>query len=71
MRDADGGPNESATPQLVEELSVERDRISLMIADLLRSREVLDEVIGTAAQRLGVDTVPLAGASGPVASESA
>ncbi|MFQ6230459.1 MerR family transcriptional regulator [Nocardia sp. NPDC002869] len=45
MRDADGGANEFATPALVNELQVERDRIDRMIADLLRSREVLDEVI--------------------------
>jgi DNA-binding transcriptional MerR regulator len=49
MRDADGGPNEVATPKLVDELSAERDRINRMIADLVRSRDVLDEVIDTAA----------------------
>ncbi|MER5866701.1 MerR family transcriptional regulator [Kitasatospora sp. NPDC002040] len=52
MRDADGGPNERATPQLVDELSAERDRIDRMITDLVRSRDVLDEVIGTASGRL-------------------
>ena len=45
MRDTDGGANEYATPELVGELEVERARIDGMIADLLRSREVLDEVI--------------------------
>jgi DNA-binding transcriptional MerR regulator len=45
MRDTDGGANEFATPALVNELRVERERIDRMIADLLRSREVLDEVI--------------------------
>ncbi|NUS93316.1 MAG: MerR family transcriptional regulator [Nocardia sp.] len=45
MRDDDGGANEFATPELVGELEVERARIDRMIADLLRSREVLDEVI--------------------------
>lgn len=45
MRDTDGGGNESATPELVGELEIERDRINRMIADLLRSRDVLDEVI--------------------------
>ncbi|MFH8387122.1 MerR family transcriptional regulator [Kitasatospora sp. NPDC018058] len=49
MRDSDGGPNEIATPKLVEELTSERDRIDRMITDLLRSREVLDEVIVAAA----------------------
>ncbi|MFD4403392.1 MerR family transcriptional regulator [Nocardia sp. NPDC058499] len=45
MRDTDGGAGEHATPELVTELEVERDRINRMIADLVRSREVLDEVI--------------------------
>jgi DNA-binding transcriptional MerR regulator len=49
MRDADGGPNEHATRELVDELVVERERITRMIADLERSREVLDEVIDTAS----------------------
>ncbi len=48
MRDSDGGPNESATPWLAEELIGERERIDRAIADLTRSREILDEVIGTA-----------------------
>ncbi|WP_460539814.1 MerR family transcriptional regulator [Glycomyces halotolerans] len=48
MRDSDGGPNESATPWLVEELTAERGRIDRAIADLERSREILDEVIDTA-----------------------
>ncbi|MCY0938694.1 MerR family transcriptional regulator [Streptomyces sp. H34-S4] len=51
MRDADGGPNVRATPALVGELKTERDRIDRLIADLLRSREVLDEVIDAAAGR--------------------
>ncbi|WP_328390344.1 MerR family transcriptional regulator [Nocardia sp. NBC_00416] len=45
LRDTDGGAAESATPELVGELQVERARINRMIADLLRSRDVLDEVI--------------------------
>jgi DNA-binding transcriptional MerR regulator len=49
MKDADGRPNEIATPKLVGELSAERHRINRMIADLVRSREVLDEVIATAS----------------------
>jgi DNA-binding transcriptional MerR regulator len=51
MRDADGGPSEIATPQLVADLTGERERINRMIADLVRSRDVLDEVIDTAAGR--------------------
>jgi len=50
MRDADGGPSEIATPRLVTDLTGERDRINQMITDLIRSREVLDEVIGTASE---------------------
>jgi DNA-binding transcriptional MerR regulator len=50
MRDTDGGPNEVATPVLVDELTAERERIDRMIADLVRSREVLDEVIDTASE---------------------
>ncbi len=53
MRDPDGGPNERATPQLVTDLTAERDRIDQMIADLTTSRAVLDDVITTAAQDLG------------------
>ncbi|GAA4935879.1 MerR family transcriptional regulator [Streptomyces coeruleoprunus] len=52
MRDVDGGPNEFATPRLVEELVVERDRITRLMAELARSREVLDEVIGAASAGL-------------------
>ncbi|MFE9930420.1 MerR family transcriptional regulator [Streptomyces sp. NPDC005533] len=53
MRDEDGGPSVRATPQLVAELSAERERIDQLIGDLLRSREVLDEVIDAAAGRAG------------------
>jgi hypothetical protein len=53
MRDADGGPSEIADRKLVDELRTERERIDRMIADLLRSREILDEVIDAAA--LGTD----------------
>ncbi|MER7766423.1 MerR family transcriptional regulator [Kitasatospora sp. NPDC096140] len=49
MRDSDGSPSEIATPLLVEELTAERERIDRTINDLLRSREVLDEVIVTAS----------------------
>jgi DNA-binding transcriptional MerR regulator len=48
MRDADGGPSEIATPQLVTDLTEERERIDRMISDLVRSRDVLDDVIETA-----------------------
>ncbi|MFI0373687.1 MerR family transcriptional regulator [Actinomadura sp. 1N219] len=52
MRDADGGPSEIATPQLVIDLTAERDRIDHMIIDLVRSRDVLNEVIDTATDRI-------------------
>ncbi|GGL61995.1 MerR family transcriptional regulator [Streptomyces fumigatiscleroticus] len=52
MRDADGGPNEFATPQLVDELVAERERIDRMMADLARSREVLNEAIESASTGL-------------------
>ncbi|MFI9030018.1 MerR family transcriptional regulator [Streptomyces sp. NPDC053560] len=49
MRDHDGGPAETATPWLVEQLTAERARVDRSIKDLLYTREVLDEVIATAA----------------------
>ncbi|TNY35108.1 MerR family transcriptional regulator [Thermomonospora catenispora] len=52
MRDSDGGPSEIATPRLVADLIEERARIDRMINDLLRSREVLDEVIAAASRGL-------------------
>ncbi|GAA2787137.1 MerR family transcriptional regulator [Streptomyces showdoensis] len=52
MRDADGGPTEHTTGELVDELIVERDRIDRMILDLVRSRDVLDEVIDAATVRV-------------------
>ncbi|MEW1551712.1 MerR family transcriptional regulator [Streptomyces tsukubensis] len=48
MRDSDGGPAETATPQLVIWLTEERQRIDGLIGELMRSRDVLDEVIGAA-----------------------
>ncbi|MDR6980330.1 hypothetical protein J2X68_007070 [Streptomyces sp. 3330] len=48
MRDADGGPSAVATPRLGADLTAERDRIDRTIADLVRSRETLDEVIQVA-----------------------
>ncbi|SHN20034.1 MerR family transcriptional regulator [Cryptosporangium aurantiacum] len=49
MRDADGGPSAIATPQLVTDLTAERERIDRMITELTNSRAVLDEVIDAAA----------------------
>ena len=50
MRDTDGGPSEIATPQLVADLTSERDRIDRMMTELASSRDVLDGVITAAAQ---------------------
>jgi DNA-binding transcriptional MerR regulator len=52
MRDPDGAPNDRATPALVTSLTAERARINKLIADLTRSRAVLDDVIETAAREL-------------------
>ncbi|MEU2874585.1 MerR family transcriptional regulator [Streptomyces olivoreticuli] len=52
MRDVDGGPSERATGRLLSELAEERQRIDRTIADLVRSREVLDEVIEMASERI-------------------
>ncbi|RFU86670.1 MerR family transcriptional regulator [Streptomyces triticagri] len=49
MRDHDGGPAETATPWLLEQLTAERTRIDRSIDDLRHTREILDEVIATAA----------------------
>ncbi|AGJ55555.1 MerR-family transcriptional regulator [Streptomyces sp. PAMC 26508] len=49
VRDADGGPSAIATPRLMDDLTLERDRIDRRIDELRRSREVLDDVITTAA----------------------
>lgn len=48
MRDADGGPSRIATPQLVDDLVAERDRIDRMMVELANSRDVLDGVIKAA-----------------------
>ncbi|MET9568596.1 MerR family transcriptional regulator [Streptomyces virginiae] len=50
MRDEDGGPSVRATSALVAELVGERERIDRMIGELIRSREVLDEVIAAAGR---------------------
>ncbi|MEV8536698.1 MerR family transcriptional regulator [Streptomyces sp. NPDC051211] len=62
MRDTDGGPTARATPRLVSELTTERERLDRMITDLLRSREVLDEVIAAAAGRASPAPAPAAAA---------
>jgi hypothetical protein len=49
MRDADGGPAETATPALVSELTAERDRIDRTITELISSREILSQVIDAAS----------------------
>ncbi|MFD9871634.1 MerR family transcriptional regulator [Streptomyces niveus] len=49
MRDEDGGPSEAATPWLVADLTRQRARIDQQIADLVRTREVLDDVITAAS----------------------
>ncbi|MCO5974843.1 MerR family transcriptional regulator [Actinoallomurus sp. WRP6H-15] len=51
MRDADGGPAATASARLITDLAVERERINRQIHDLLRSRDVLDEVIIAASGR--------------------
>ncbi|MEU6667455.1 MerR family transcriptional regulator [Streptomyces sp. NPDC046727] len=64
MRDGDGTPSESATPRLVDELTAERGRLDRMIADLIRSRDVLDGIINTASTGLEPPTLPGANAGG-------
>ncbi|TVT19886.1 MerR family transcriptional regulator [Amycolatopsis rhizosphaerae] len=49
IRDADGGPSEIADRKLVDDLTREQQRIDAMIADLMRSREVLGDVIEAAS----------------------
>ncbi|MER7541217.1 MerR family transcriptional regulator [Streptomyces sp. NPDC097704] len=63
MRDADGAPSEIATRRLVDDLTAERDRINHMISDLIRSREVLEDVIATASA-VHASAVPRADAVG-------
>ncbi|MFI9155183.1 MerR family transcriptional regulator [Streptomyces sp. NPDC053367] len=60
MRDTDGRPNEVATPELVHKLAAERARIDRLITDLMRSRDVLDEVIDTASDDVTTAAVPRA-----------
>ncbi|MFF7249785.1 MerR family transcriptional regulator [Embleya sp. NPDC008237] len=49
IHDADGRPNDAATSELLDELAAQRHRIDRVITDLVRSRDVLDEVIAAAA----------------------
>lgn len=53
MRDVDGGPAESATPRLVEDLVAERARLEKQIRELTSRRAVLDDVIAAASEGLG------------------
>lgn len=50
MRDVDGGPTKCADPRLVETLTSERDRMDHLIADLRKSRRLLNEVIAAAEE---------------------
>ncbi|TDC93308.1 MerR family transcriptional regulator [Nonomuraea deserti] len=45
LGDGEGGPGQVASPWLADQLTRERERIDRMIGDLVRSREVLDDVI--------------------------
>jgi DNA-binding transcriptional MerR regulator len=58
MRDADGGPNEQATPRLLQELLSERQRIDRQIAEMERTRCVLDDVIANASGERTRDAEP-------------
>ncbi|PSK92412.1 DNA-binding transcriptional MerR regulator [Haloactinopolyspora alba] len=49
MRAPEGGPSARATPKLARVLVEERERIDTTIADLVRSRAVLDEIIASAS----------------------
>jgi len=56
MRDADGGPSETADAQLAADLSEERERISRLIGDLQGSLASLDQVIDAATGRGTAET---------------
>jgi DNA-binding transcriptional MerR regulator len=49
MRAPEGGPNERATARLAQSLVAERERIDSTIADLVRSRALLDDIVSSAA----------------------
>lgn len=55
MRAPEGGPNEHATTKLARDLATERERIDTTIADLLRSRALLDDIISAATLAGGHD----------------
>ncbi|NBE95303.1 MerR family transcriptional regulator [Nonomuraea sp. KC401] len=50
LGDGEGGPAEVASPWLAEQLMRERERIDRMIGDLVRSRDVLDDIIREAVK---------------------
>lgn len=52
MRDADGGPADTATPLLAATLAEERARLDAQIRDLTTSRAVLDDVIAAASPQV-------------------
>lgn len=52
------GGSSVASPDLVRDLLVQRDRINCMIRDLLRSRDVLDEVIAEAVPEGCLPSLP-------------
>lgn len=58
MRDEDGGPSEAATPWLVADLTRQRARIDQQIAELMRTREVLDDVITAASDSSSAAGLP-------------
>lgn len=49
MRDADGGPADTATARLGQTLAAERQRLGRQIREMTNHRAVLDEVIAAAA----------------------
>ncbi|MEO3790728.1 MerR family transcriptional regulator [Nonomuraea sp. B10E15] len=51
LGDGKGGAAVTATPWLADQLTKERERIDRMIGDLVRSRDVLDDVIREAQDR--------------------
>jgi len=54
MRAPEGGPNDRATAKLAQDLIAERERIDATIADLSRSRALLNDIISGAT----VNNVP-------------
>ena len=48
MRAPEGDPNDRASSKLAEQLTAERDRIDVTMADLARARALLDEIIAAA-----------------------